>query len=276
MARQQASGFEAMTVRVSSWVAAAKNLGSLAAAGSLLIVGLSGYLASSDAPLWCRFTAAVAAGVALGCLIGALLHRFVFRRKEVPLGYLWKKAKYTYRFGADDVRSQTQDLEVDIQSRRSNLTIFLNKFYWTGDSNGRKPEIEVTSPGQVLLTDCSLVHDLWQFYYIHFKKPLQFGETTTVRVTQKMFDERGVFKPTLSKYVHEKMESLTLQVVFGKYMPPEESFLAVIRSSFMGDAQVLGYGEIEYEKSTKCVRYVINAPRKGRTYAIEWDWNYPN
>ncbi len=267
------SRLEAATLRVSSWIAAVKNFGSLVAGLSFIISGISWVIANSGFPLWVRFGAVAVGSVTFAAPCGALLHRYVFRRKEVPLGYRWKSATYTYSFDAADRRRQIQDITVEVQSRRSALTIFANKFHWTG--SGTKPEIQLTSPDQILLIDPGMLYDNWQFYYVHFRKPLGFGEIADVTVKQSLFDERGTFRPVLSKYVQDDMESLTLRVLFGDHMPPRDKVEAVIRSSIMGDERIRGHGELEYDEATKSVKFAIGSPRRGQTYAIEWEWDYP-
>jgi hypothetical protein len=267
---ERKSRFEEVALRLSSWVSAAKNFGAVAAIVAFALGAVAWYNANTDGPLWIRFVLVAVGSVAIAAPCGAFLHRFLFRRKEVPQGYKWGKAVYVYSVDRDDKRQQRQDVSISIIARRDNLSMFESRFRWTGRGESK---ITLESDDQELLGPLAS-YDGWQYYYVHLNHPLLFGEEAKIDFVQEFYDEEEAFRPVLSKHVREDMDSLTLRVVFNGDMPAEGKVEALERSAHRND-QIMRRHKLEYDKVTKSVTFTVNSPKKGRIYAIEWTWRYP-
>ncbi|MFF9037179.1 hypothetical protein ACF090_17130 [Streptomyces sp. NPDC014892] len=225
----------------------------------------------ADLPYWARASLIVLATAAVCLPVGAMLHRYVFHRKEVPLGYRWRKVTYTFSFDKDDRRRQQQDMAVEIEARRNNLSLFANRYKWSGQGSGS--DISLLSDAQILLDDPRMNSEGWRTYYVHLLQPILRNERATIRIRQTFYDEGGTFDSHLSKFVREDVDVLVLRVVFPSDMPAEDKFRPVERKGFRG--KILSRLSMDYDSATASVTVNVKSPQKGRTYGIEWAWNYP-
>ncbi|MHC5907386.1 hypothetical protein ACVNF4_26380 [Streptomyces sp. S6] len=260
-------------LQVSTWVSMVRNFWWTLLTVGALVTGLYLLLNNSGLSDSARDTL-LGVTVAAFCLpVGALLHRYVFRRRETPLGYRLRKMSFTYSFDPDDLRRQKQEVEIEIEARRDNVTLFSNRYNWSGQ--GGASQISLTSNAQVLLDNPRMTVQGWRYYYVHFLNPLLQGETAQVCVLQNLFDEGEKFEPHLSKHVRESLSELFLRVIFPDgHMPAKDEFYVVERKGFR-DGKTIQRVDFEYDVATKVVSARIKKPRKGNTYSIEWNWSYP-
>jgi hypothetical protein len=218
-------------------------------------------------------------------IIGISILRIIYMRfypvRWFLYGYRWVNAKYYYCIEDDTKVQHSQLTEITLRATRIGVSIFENKYSWSGLSHGRQESLEVLSSGHELMGSITkqqnfFPYDRWRYYYIYLGHEMPIDEDIEVKIKQVLYDDSGRFEPYVSKIITEPLESLNLTVL----MPVTLSFHNAYNYELdrgprfkrinrvacpRRHVQVNGNWYIE-------LSYVIAEPHLDHKYQIRWEW----
>lgn len=216
-------------------------------------------------------------------IIGVQVYNYIYSR-HYPVrwflyGYRWTSAKYQYCIEDDTKVRHSQTAEIIIRATRIGVSIFENKYSWSG--HGKQESLEVLSAGHELMSSSArqqnyFPYDRWRYYYIYLGHELPVDEDIVVKIKQVLYDDAGRFEPYLSKTITEPLESLELSVLipdnlqiynaFNYALDRGPRFKRINRVACpRKHIQVNGNWYIE-------LSYVIPEPHLDHKYQIRWEW----
>ncbi len=157
-------------------------------------------------------------------------------------------------------------------------------YQWTGDGSESLPTI--TGEGQQLIgvirqydpeTATAKVGPYqeilpyereWHYWLVGLNPPVNHGETVEIKYHQAFHDKKKVAKPSLYYMVKNPMKRLELSVKFPVDDLPKHVSGSYIKPS---DPRVSHRTEgVRYEPDKQWATWVIEKPRTGYTYRIDW------
>jgi len=236
----------------------------------LVIAGILGARSNPEAFGWTGVVVSYLVAAALG---GLMVWLTVTNQREGS-EYSWLEADYTYLINAEDPRRQRNSIRVKIEARRDNVTLFKNRYAWTGEGGS---DLKLKSEDHRLLT--VLMRDAdWHYYYVIFGHPLRRRASTTVEIEQELYDSAGAFQPFYSKEVIEPLKALTLRVILPSNLEPRN--IVGVEMTLMrrlAEWRIAGERPLEINPATGEVVFTVDRPVVGRRYQILWNWTgYPH
>ncbi len=211
---------------------------------------------------------------------GYLLKSYFERRNERH-GFKILSDSMTYEINEDktfNLRYSTK-----LQACRNHLMVYPIGYQWSGSNYQSVPEL--TNPGQSLLsrvekydpgTDAAKIAPYkltttegdWQYWFAAFNPPLQKGEVVDIKYIQKFEDKKRTAKPCLYYFVRTPIKRLELNVRFPGHISPTAVTAKYIKSS---DSRRPYAGKgLQYDADKQWATWVIDNPKKGYCYRIEW------
>jgi hypothetical protein len=169
-----------------------------------------------------------------------------------------------------------------VKSYLTGVSIFENKYKWSGDGNQETLEVLSKIQGHELMEPKTkklpyFLHQGWKYYYIYLGHELPLGEDVVIEIEQKLEDSSGKFEPFVAKTVTEPMSSLKLRVLIPaschfhnasnrvlNHSGPNNKVIHRDRSAIQ---VVHKDGESFLELS-----FEVQKPRLNRRYEIKWEW----
>ncbi|MET8150283.1 hypothetical protein ACIBSW_13335 [Actinoplanes sp. NPDC049668] len=251
---------------VSSWISAARNGAWVVGALGILSAGAL-YLTRSVPSV--RLIVAALLLIAVSAAGGFLIHRRLGNAGVSPWGYRVISIRYDFTFDKKDHGRQRQDIEIQLEAIRPNVSLFEAKYRWSGHGPAR---LSLQTSAQLLLTHPDMTYEGWTYYYVKLLRPLQRGERTTIKIRQDLEDVNRRMDFQLTRTVRESLDLLVLCVNFPNSGPREKDIWAVERRSALKDIGNLQRLAIDYDSSERRAELTVPDPTPGKTYAIEWTW----
>lgn len=244
----------------------------LAFSADVIQVCSLGIVAAAAAALLGKFGlfAVIAAGVA-GGVIAVLGSALILQRQMSSLafrrGYRWRRATLTYSIDPRDPALHVCTVEVELEAVRTGVSLFEDRFAWTG--TGPDDHFRVLQPvgAQVL---GPVRRGAWGVYYVPLGKELAPRETATVQVRQELRDTGGTFQPYFAKTVAEEIEDLSL-VVRTPYVGVPIRARATEQSSGGPEAATLRTLAPHFDIESGEIRLSVGRATKGHRYEVAWE-----
>ncbi len=197
-------------------------------------------------------------------------------------GYRWVSAEYEYCIENTFKMQHSQITSVTIRTTRMDVSIFENKYSWTGYGNGKQENLEVLSNGHELMVPGTKQQSFfpfnrWKFYYVYLGHEIQVGEEVVIKVKQVLCDDAGTFEPYVAKTISEPLESLKLSVLIPKELSFSNAFNYELEGLSPHQKRInkVKSPESHIQKNGNWftqLTYEIQRPNKGHKYEIRWEW----
>lgn len=216
-------------------------------------------------------------------IVGVQVYNYIYS-KYYPVrwflyGYRWVNAKYQYCLVDNTKTQHSQIAEITIRAIRIGVSIFENKYSWSG--HGKVDSLEVLSVGHELMHSSTrqqhfFPYDRWRYYYIYLGHEIPVDEDVVIKIKQELHDDEGRFEPYLSKTITEPLERLELSVLLPENLHYHNAynyelgkgprFERVARVACpTKHVKVNGNWYVE-------LSYVILEPHMDHKYQIRWEW----
>jgi len=216
--------------------------------------------------------------------LGNAVYNYIYQQfrpfRWLLYGYRWVNAEYQYCIEDDTKLQHTQLIAITIKAIRRGVSIFENKYLWSG--HGKQESLEILSTGHELLFSTTrqehyFPYNRWKYYYVYVGHELPMKRDVIVNIKQVLYDDEGRFEPYVSKTITEPLESLKLRVL----LPENLSFTNAFNNEFdhIGPNNKKIKNEpnpsrIIREKGNlyKELYYEIQKPHRNHKYEIRWEW----
>lgn len=219
---------------------------------------------------------AFAAGAVITALIGSGIYVWAaasISTKWLLRGYKLIAAEYFYEIHDENKVHHSQKTTIRLKALHYGVEILELRYKWTGQGREEEPQIESKDLGHRLIgsAEPSRVGD-WQYYYIHFGRPLHARDEIVVKVKQDFYDDNLRFSPRLSKTISEPLEKLTLRVKIPGRLSPKNIIFTELDSN-QANAQIIYQEAYSFDATTKEILWEPKKLRLGHKYVITWDYD---
>lgn len=197
-------------------------------------------------------------------------------------GYRWLSAEYEYCVEDTSKLQHSQITTITIKATRAGVSIFENKFSWSGVGHGKQENLEVLSNGHELMGSITkqqiyFPFSRWKFYYVYLGHEIPLEEEVVIKVKQVLCDDAGKFETFLAKTISEPLESLKLSVLIPKELSFSNAFNYELKGSSPHQRIInkVKSPELYIPKNGNWftqLTYEIQRPNKGHKYEIRWEW----
>jgi hypothetical protein len=208
---------------------------------------------------------------------GGYLTKSYFDRRTLRHGFRIETDVMSYEIGAN--RRYKLHYDTKLKAGRDNLMVYPISYQWTGSGDESIPKIK--GKGLQLMapvtggrkpaaygTSSSSTDGDWRFWFIALNPPVHKGDIVDINYTQEFFDKRGEANPCLYYFARIPMKRLTLNVMFAKGATPSEVTCSYIKPS-RPDRPFETTG-VEYDRAKHWATWVIENPKVGYCYRINW------
>jgi hypothetical protein len=173
----------------------------------------------------------------------------------------------------------------ELKAGEDHLMVYPLSYQWSGSGDVSIPKL--TEKGQRILAltepdrktggvrpvpyaySSSTVGD-WQAWFVSFNPPVQSGQKVKIHYSQDFYDAKGTAQPWVYYSASYPMKRLTLKVKFPDGTLPS-SVQAVYTKPSDSRRPFDGKG-LRYDPDIGVASWVIEKPKRGYYYRIEWTW----
>lgn len=181
------------------------------------------------------------------------MDEFLILRKEIVYEYL------------SDGITMLQRKKLRIQSLKSGITHFIDKYRWTGSG---QCSIKVLTPDFIISDQREEGVTPWNFFEVKFPHSLKKSEVVDFIIEWELVDEKRSGVPFLSATIDTETKYLSLMVILPDKLKPSRAYSYEFANYI--DAVPIETNEITWNQTTKSLDFEVSLPKKYHRYLIRW------